>query len=234
MVHFDFVSLIKNHGLSLNEEQLNKLERFYYLLVETNKVMNLTAITDKSEVYEKHYYDSLLFSFGLDLNNKSLVDVGTGAGFPGLVLAICYPFLKVDLIEPLTKRCVFLENVKRELNLTNVSIFNMRCEEFAIHNREKYDYATARAVKRLNILLEMIIPILKVDGCFIALKGKQGEEEILESRNAFLILKSQVEKNEITKLVTNSDIRMNIFIRKKEKTPLKYPRNYSQISKKPL
>ncbi len=234
MNEIEFYNECINRKLKLSPQQLQKFNDYFNLLIETNKVMNLTAITNKEEVYEKHFFDSLLFSFNENLNNKKLIDVGTGAGFPGLVLAIAYPTLDVYLLEPLSKRCNFLTKVVNELHLENVHIINQRSEDYAKMNREKFDYATARAVKRLNILLEIVMPLVKVDGYFIALKGKQGIEEINECKKAFLELDCEVSKIEEVNLITNNDYRINIFIKKIKNTNKKYPRNYSQIVKKPL
>lgn len=228
-----FVEKCQNNGLLLTNDQLDQLEMFYNLLIETNKVMNLTAITEKEEVYEKHFYDSLLFSFKLDLLEKSLIDIGTGAGFPGLVIAICYPYCQVTLVEPLTKRCGFLKKVIENLNLQNVTLINARGEDLQQY-REKFDYATARAVARLNILLEIITPLVKVNGLFIALKGSQGLQEIQEAEKALKVLKCEVIEIQNVNLITENDQRMNVFIRIKNSIDKKYPRNYAQIKKKPL
>ena len=234
MTKDQFYDQCKINNLALTDLQKEQLDKYLFLLQETNKVMNLTAITEEHEVYEKHYYDCLLASFNLDFNNKSLVDVGTGAGFPGLVYAICYPNLNVTLVEPLTKRCNFLNKVKDELNLTNVQIINQRSEDFVKTARGKYDFATARAVAKLNILLEIITPLLKINGIFIALKGRQGEDELIEASNAIKLLNLKVIDVKKTKLLTVEDERVNIYIKLEKMISTKYPRAYSQIKKKPL
>ena len=152
MTKEEFYLACEKNNLFLSEIQKKQLYTYFELLVETNKVMNLTGIVEENEVYEKHFYDSLLFSFCLPLEDKSLVDVGTGAGFPGLVLAICYPLLKVSLVEPLTKRCNFLNKVIDELGLTNVEVINSRSEDLS-SLREKFDL-----VKRSNLV---ILEVLK-------------------------------------------------------------------------
>lgn len=230
----EFVEKCKENSLILTQKQLDNLFTYYQLLYEKNKVMNLTGITELEEVYEKHFFDSLIFSFSLPLDDKTLIDVGTGAGFPGLVLAICYPKLEVTLLEPLTKRCNFLNEVIAAIDISNVKVINERSEDFCKNNREKFDYATARAVAKLNLLLEIIIPLLKVNGTFIALKGAKGEEELEEAKNALSILKCKVIKIEKEHLITDNDTRINLFIEKLEKTSNKYPRNFSQIKKKSL
>ena len=234
MTKDQFYDQCKINNLALTDLQKEQLDKYLFLLQETNKVMNLTAITEEHEVYEKHYYDCLLASFNLDFNNKSLVDVGTGAGFPGLVYAICYPNLNVTLVEPLTKRCNFLNKVTDELNLTNVQIINQRSEDFVKTARGKYDFATARAVAKLNILLEIITPLLKINGIFIALKGRQGEDELIEASNAIKLLNLKVIDVKKTKLLTVEDERVNIYIKLEKMISTKYPRAYSQIKKKPL
>lgn len=233
MTKQEFINKCLENKLVLNNEQLEQLNQYYNLLVETNKVMNLTGITEENDVYEKHFYDSLLFSFKIDLTNKKIVDVGSGAGFPGLVLAICYPNSFITLVEPLTKRCNFLNTVTNQLHLKNVTILNKRCEDL-IDYREYFDIATARAVAKLNILLEIIMPLVKIDGLFVALKGKLGEEEINESSNALKQLNSKIIDVQKINLLTENDTRINIFIQLLNKINSKYPRNYSQIKKKPL
>ena len=234
MNRVEFYHILSSNGLELSAVQKEQLHTYFELLVEKNKVMNLTGITEENEVYEKHFYDSLLFSFDIDFSGKTLIDVGTGAGFPGLVLAICYPNLKVTLLEPLNKRCVFLSEVVTALGLQNVEIVNQRSEDYSKNNREKFDYATARAVARLNILLELVMPLVKVNGTFIALKGRLGYEEVDESKRALELLDCKVDKVQDVKLLTDDDSRQNIYVLKLKKTNIKYPRNYSQIKNKPL
>lgn len=230
----EFISLLNKNNVVLSEKQSLQFEKYLYLLQEYNKVMNLTGITEEEEVYEKHFYDSLLFSFNENMNGLSLIDVGSGAGFPGVPLAIAYPNLKVTLLEPLTKRCKFLEVVKKELGLENVEIINERAEDFSKKNEEKFDVATARAVSKLNILLEISSQMIKVNGYFIALKGKIALEEIEQAKNALKTLNFKIEKNKEDSLPSEEDKRSNIFIKKIGSTNKKYPRNYSQIKNRPL
>ena len=234
MTELEFVNYLESHNLVLTSKQLEQLNTYQQLLKEKNKVMNLTGIVEKDEVFEKHFLDSLLFSFDEDLDDKKCIDVGTGAGFPGLVLAICYPKIKMTLLEPLTKRCHFLEEVVKTLGLTNVIIVNERSEDYCKNNREQYDYAFARAVSKLNLLIEIIVPLLKVNGYFVALKGKIYQEEILDAENALKELSCVVEKVKESTLPSEQDVRGNIFIKKMKKSQLKYPRNYGQIKKRPL
>ena len=234
MNRVEFYHILSSNGLELSAVQKEQLHTYFELLVEKNKVMNLTGITEENDVYEKHFYDSLLFSFDIDFSGKTLIDVGTGAGFPGLVLAICYPNLKVTLLEPLNKRCVFLSEVVTALGLQNVEIVNQRSEDYSKNNREKFDYATARAVARLNMLLELVMPLVKVNGTFIALKGRMGYEEVNEAKRALELLNCKVDNVQDVKLLTDDDSRQNIFVLKLKRTSVNYPRNYAQIKNKPL
>ena len=234
MTKLEFITYTSNNGLILSNEQISQLQKYQQMLKEKNQVMNLTSIVEEEEVFEKHFLDSLLFSFNENLDNKECIDVGTGAGFPGLVLAICYPSLKMTLLEPLTKRCNFLQEVIDELGLNNVKVVNQRSEDFCKENKEKFDFAFARAVSKLNILLEIIMPLVKVNGYFIALKGKIYQEEIDDSKNALKELNSIVEKVKESTLPSENDVRGNVFIKKIGHVSNKYPRNYGQIKKRPL
>lgn len=230
----DFITYTSENGLKLTSLQITQLCIYQKMLKEKNQVMNLTSIVEEEEVFEKHFLDSLLFSFNEDLENKKCIDVGTGAGFPGLVLAICYPNLEMVLLEPLNKRCLFLQEVIDELRLTNVKVVNRRSEDYCKEHRDEFDFAFARAVSKLNVLLEIILPLVKVDGYFVALKGKIFQEEIDESKNALKELKGKVEKVKESTLPSEQDVRGNVFIKKVGNTSLKYPRNYGQIKKRPL
>ena len=155
MNELEFTSEVSKLNIKLDEDKLSKLKRYYELLVEWNEKMNLTGITELEQVYLKHFYDSLTLHKIIDLNqNLSLVDIGTGAGFPGLVLKIVFPNLKITLIDSLNKRIEFLKFVINELGLKDIEAIHTRCEEYGIKNREIFDIATARAVAPLNILLE--------------------------------------------------------------------------------
>lgn len=234
MTKQEFLSLLNENNVVLSEKQAFQFEKYLYLLQEYNKVMNLTGITEENEVYEKHFYDSLLFSFGENLNGLTLIDVGSGAGFPGIPLAIAYPNLTITLLEPLNKRCFFLDIVVKELDLKNVTIICERAEIYSRENIEKYDIATARAVSKLNILLEISSQMVKVGGHFIALKGKIAQEEIEQASNALKLLNFKITKIKSDSLPSEEDERKNIFIKKIGRTNPKYPRNYSQIKNRPL
>jgi len=214
-----------------DEKKDKQLYRYYELIHEYNKVMNLTGIDKEDEVYLKHFFDSLTVTDYLDdVKKKDIADLGTGAGFPGIVLAIVYPETTFHLIEPLQKRCRFLKIVVEDLELENVIIVNKRAEEIDT----KFDVLVSRAVARLNILLELSIPLIKTGGYFIAMKGSQADIEISEAKNALKKLSCEVIEKEEFKLPKEESMRMNIKIKKTKETSKKYPRNFGQIKKKPL
>lgn len=221
-----FIEELKKIDISINELQLKQLERYYELLVEYNKVMNLTGITIKEEVYLKHFYDSLTIAKVIDLNQyDTLCDVGTGAGFPGLVIKIIYPNLKVTLLDSLNKRLNFLNIVIKELNLKDIETIHIRAEEY----KKQFDIVVARAVAPLNILLEYCIPITKVNGYFIAMKGKNEE-----ANNALKELNSEIIETNSFLLPIEQSNRTIIKIKKIKETNKKFPRKYSEIKKNPL
>ena len=190
----EFIKELEKINIKITNDQLKQLEEYYNLLIEWNKVMNLTGITEKDEVYLKHFYDSLTITKVIDFNTvENLCDVGTGAGFPGLVIKILFPNLQVTLVDSLNKRINFLNEVIDKLKLQNIKTIHTRIEEFGIKNREKYDIVVARAVAQLDILLEYCIPITKVNGYFIAMKGNCFEE-INNSKNALDKLNCHIEE----------------------------------------
>ena len=214
---------------------LNNLNTYYNMLVETSKVMNLTTIVELEESYIKHFYDSLLLSKSVDLTTDlTLADVGTGAGFPGLVLKICYPNLKVTLIEPIGKRCKFLQSVIDELGLKNIEVINQRAEDYIKIVRESFDIVTARAVASLNILMEICVPYVKNNGCFVALKGASYLEEVTNAGNAATKLKVKLVDKNIYNLPLNMGERAILTYKKYDFTPNTYPRMYAKIKKNPL
>ena len=188
-----FIEELQKLNISPTLDQLKQLEKYYELLIEYNKVMNLTSITNKEDVYLKHFYDSLTLSKIIDLNKKlELCDIGTGAGFPGLVLKIIFPNLKITLVDCLNKRISFLNKVIEELKLEDIITIHARIEDYGKDNREQFDIVTARAVAPLNILLEYSIPIVKVNGYFIPLKGNLDNE--VNYNKALIKLKCTIEK----------------------------------------
>lgn len=215
----------------LSDIQKQQYYMYFELIQEYNKVMNLTGIDDYQGVYLKHYYDSLTICEQIDiLSPNTIADVGSGAGFPGIVLAIYYPNIKFTLIEPLTKRINFLKVVVEKLGLKNVELENSRVEDL----ETRYDLVTSRAVARMNILLELCAPICNVDGAVLTLKGPKAPEEVEEAKNAIKKLGLEAPELLKTTLPIENSIRYNVLFKKVSKTPAKYPRNYGQIKKKPL
>ena len=230
-----FRGALENFGL--DAAQIDRCEKFYRLVVEQNRVMNLTAITEPQEFAIKHIIDSLSAWDDKILQGvETLADIGTGAGFPAIPLKIFKPHLKLCLIDSLAKRTEFLKKVVAELELDDVEIFHGRAEELARQKifREQFDVVTSRAVARLNILAEYCLPFAKVGGKFIALKGKNFREELDEARAAIKILGGgKISIREI-KLPALDDKRAVIYIDKKFSTPEKYPRRTGLPSKNPI
>lgn len=223
-------------GLKFSELQLQQFTSYYEMLVETNKVMNLTAITEPEEVAVKHMIDSLLAYEPAMQGDKVLADVGTGAGFPGVPLKIYCPSLKVVLIDSLGKRLKFLEQVIEALNLQDITCQHLRAEDAgrSKKHREAYDIVTARAVARLSVLAEYCLPLVKKDGMFIALKGSKFAEEITEANAAVKILGGKLLSSEPVKLPGLDDGRAIIRIKKIKSTPAQYPRKAGTPEKQPL
>lgn len=230
------ISKGKEAGLSFSEKQLEQFSLYFDLLIETNKVMNLTAITEPEEVAVKHIIDSLLAYDEKVFPGKLLADVGTGAGFPGIPLKIYCPELKVVLLDSLAKRLKFLDNVIETLGLKDITCVHLRAEDAGQNkdHREKYDLVTARAVARLSVLSEYCLPLVKQGGFFIAMKGSKFVEEIAEGRTAVGILGGEIISAEEVKLPGLDDGRAIIRIRKIKKTPVKYPRKAGVPEKQPL
>lgn len=222
-------------GLSFTEEQLEQFQIYYELLLETNKVMNLTAITEIEEVAVKHFIDSLL-AFDSDFSEKKLADIGTGAGFPGIPLKIYCPSLHVVLIDSMEKRLKFLDKVIAMLGLKNIVCEHLRAEDAGRNkrHREEYDIVTARAVAKLSVLAEYCLPLVKRGGKFIALKGSKYREEISEGEKAIGILGGKIEKAIEVKLPGLDDGRAVIIVRKLAPTSSKFPRKAGTPEKNPL
>ncbi len=214
-----------------NEE---KIQKFKELVVSYNEKINLTSITESHEFDVKHIEDSLLPSKVVDFNNKKVMDIGSGAGFPGIPLAIYYSTSTFYLVEPTLKRCNFLNIVKEELGLENVKVINKRAEDLDKKEFNDFDLVVSRAVSDLRILLELSIPYLKVGGKLIAYKGDKAEEEIKLSQNCLKVLSSHVESIQKETLSMKELIRNNIIIVKDKETNQKYPRRYNEIKKRPL
>ncbi len=224
-----FIEETKKLGIELTNNQLTKLEEFYHLLIIWNEQMNLTRITAKEDVYLKHFYDSLTLTKVIDLNqNLSLCDVGTGAGFPGIVLKIVFPNLKITLIDSLQKRINYLNDIIQKLELKEIETIHTRAEDYAKINREKFDIVTARAVANLKVLSELCIPMVKEQGYFIAMKANI-EEELENSKDILKNLNGKIEKIETFYLPIENSIRNIISIKKQGKTNSIYPRKMDKI-----
>ena len=227
---------IKDYKITLTENQYEQFQKYFELLVEWNEKMNLTAITDESGVALKHFADSLSLLNFVDIpQNSSLADVGTGAGFPGVVLKIARPDIKLTLIDSLNKRLVFLGEVCAQLGI-EAKLIHSRAEDGARDEklRESFDFAVSRAVARMNVLSEYCLPYVKVGGAFCAMKGAQANEEFKESLNAINTLGGKLEKKYFFELPENGGERAIAVVRKVKNTPQKYPRQSGKIKAKAL
>ena len=218
-------------NIIVTEEMLSNLDIFCNYLIKENEKTNLTALKEIPDIYLKHIYDSLTLTKAVDLSRvDTLLDIGSGAGFPGIVLKIFYPNLNITLIEANSKKAIFLSNVIKLLELKGITVINKRAEEYVSSARENFDIVTARAVKNLRILIELSIPYVRVNGVFIAMKGSIEEE--LEAAQKIVKLLG-IEKIEIIsfKLPIEDSKRNLVVMKKKKKTPAIYPRAYSRIIK---
>ncbi|MGX7112842.1 16S rRNA (guanine(527)-N(7))-methyltransferase RsmG [Gemella cuniculi] len=225
----------KNTGIILSSIQKEQFEKYYSLVIEWNKKINLTAITDKDEFYKKHFYDSISLSFYRDYSKiENLCDVGSGAGFPSIPLKILYPNLKITIVDSLNKRIKFLSLLQEELKLDNCNFIHARAEEIGQNKnfRESFEIVTARAVARLNVLSELCLPLVKKDGYFLSLKSQKAEEEIKEAVNVIKLLGGKLEKD--IEFEIAGEERHILEIRKAKETPNKYPRKAGIPNKKPL
>ena len=227
---------IKDYKITLTENQYEQFQKYFELLAEWNEKMNLTAITDESGVALKHFADSLSLLNFVDIpQNSSLADVGTGAGFPGVVLKIARPDIKITLIDSLNKRLVFLGEVCAQLGI-EAELIHSRAEDGARDEklRENFDFAVSRAVARMNVLSEYCLPYVKVGGAFCAMKGAQANEEFKESLNAINTLGGKLENKYFFELPENGGERAIAVVRKVKNTPQKYPRQSGKIKAKAL
>ena len=219
-----FKEEVEKLGISLTDEKLNQLALFYQLLLSWNEKMNLTRITNQEEVYLKHFYDSLTLYKEIKLETvDTLCDVGSGAGFPGIVLKIAFPNLDITLIDSLQKRVNYLNEIIKELKLSNIRAIHTRCEDYARVNREKYEVVTARAVANLKVLSELCLPLVKENGYFIAMKGK-ATEELDEAKAMIGTLGGKIEHINEFSLHLEESSRTLIKIKKEKKTDKIYPR----------
>lgn len=227
----EFINEVDRLGLKLNDDMLNKLNIYKDYLIEYNKHTNLTRITNVDDIYLKHFYDSLTILKSIDLDKyNNLIDVGSGAGFPGMVIAICFPKLKVVLLDSSNKRVDFLNSLINKLGLNNVKTVCARAEEYAKNNLDTYDIVTSRAVADLEILSELCIPLVKVNGYFIALKSNI-DNELDNSKGIISKLNANIDNIYKFMLPDNKSVRTIIKIKKIKKTPNGYPREYAKIKR---
>lgn len=220
--------------LSVSDAQIAQLEDFTARMLKTNKVMNLTRITDPKEIAEKHLLDCASLLQAADFSKKSVVDVGCGAGFPGMPLHILCPSCELTLLDSLGKRIRFLQGCIDAMNLSNIEAVHARAEEFAAKHREQYDFAVSRAVAQLNVLAELSLPLVKQGGAFIAMKSKDTDEELERAKKAIRLLGGEIEKI-IDYTIPHTEITHRlVVIRKKQRTPKQYPRPFRKISASPL
>ena len=233
----EFYVHLADLGFPLTDRQKEQFERYFELLIEWNEKINLTAITEKDEVYLKHFYDSIAPILQGLIENQPirLLDIGAGAGFPSLPMKILFPELDVTIIDSLNKRINFLHLLAEELGLSGVHFYHGRAEDFAQDKafRAQFDLVTARAVARMQVLSELTIPYLKVGGRLLALKASNAPEELEEAKNALNILFSKVEDN-LQYELPNGDPRYITVVEKKKETPNKYPRKAGMPNKRPL
>ena len=221
-------------ALGLSAEQIPQLQRYAQLLVETNKVMNLTAITEPADIATLHFLDCAALLTLADFRNKTVADVGTGAGFPGLPLKILEPSLSITLLDAQGKRVNFLQTVCDALHLTGAEAVHARAEEFAAEHRETFDLAVSRAVAALPVLCELCLPLVKPGGKFLAMKSVESDAELAAAQHAIAILGGAVEAVR-DYAIPGTDVRHRlIVVEKVKKTPEKYPRMFAKIKKNPL
>lgn len=220
--------------LSVSDAQIAQLEEFTARMLETNKVMNLTRITDPKEIAEKHLLDCASLLQAADFSKKSVVDVGCGAGFPGMPLHILCPSCELTLLDSLGKRIRFLQGCIDAMNLSDIEAVHARAEEFAAKHREQYDFTVSRAVAQLNVLAELSLPLVKQGGAFIAMKSKDTDEELERAKKAIRLLGGEIEKI-IDYTIPHTEITHRlVVVRKKNHTPKQYPRPFRKISASPL
>ncbi|WP_409272871.1 16S rRNA (guanine(527)-N(7))-methyltransferase RsmG [Neobacillus sp. SCS-31] len=232
-----FAGLLGDRGISLSSTQLGQFDTYFKTLVEWNEKMNLTAITDREEVYLKHFYDSLSAAFYFDFSEPlSLCDVGAGAGFPSIPLKIAFPSLNITIVDSLNKRITFLNHLAKVLELDNVRFVHDRAETFGTNpeHRERYDIVTARAVARLSVLSELCLPLVKQGGHFIALKAANAKEELADAKKAITVLGGRTHETNTFSLPLEDSERTIIVIKKEKQTPKKYPRKPGTPAKSPI
>lgn len=232
-----FKALLAEKGIQLSQKQMEQYEKYYQMLVEWNEKMNLTAITEKPDVYLKHFYDSISAAFYFDFNKPlNLCDVGAGAGFPSIPIKIAFPEIKVTIVDSLNKRITFLEQLSKELGLKGTTFIHDRAETFGQNpsHREKYEVVMARAVARMSVLSELCLPLVKTGGTFIAMKGNQAGEELQVGEKAVNVLGGKLESAHSFTLPVEESERNILIINKLKTTPKKYPRKPGTPNKTPI
>ncbi|MDX5069470.1 16S rRNA (guanine(527)-N(7))-methyltransferase RsmG [Lactobacillus paragasseri] len=234
-----FAEELANYGFKLSSKQKEQFATYYNKLIEFNKKVNLTRITDKNEVYLKHFFDSItpLLEFSdLFKGEKSLCDVGAGAGFPSLPIKILCPDLSITIVDSLGKRLKFLDELVSDLSLDKVTLVHSRAEDAGQNKnlREKFDLVTGHAVARMSVLSEYCLPLAKVDGYLVALKGPKAQDELAEAKNAIEVLGGSVKEVKELTLPDTDDERTLIVVKKVKATPKKYPRQAGTPNRKPL
>lgn len=232
-----FQTLLQEKGINLSPRQCQQFDTYYRQLHAWNQHVNLTAVTEKQEVYLKHFYDSVTLAFYYDfVHPLTLCDVGAGAGFPSLPLKICYPELEVTIIDALQKRVSFLQSLVEDLGLRGVHIYHSRAEAFAKEaaHRASFDVVTARAVAKLSVLSEYCLPLTRTGGHFLAMKGATIDTEVQESKQAIALLGGEIEAVDAFTLPDDGDGRHLIRIKKRAETPASYPRKPGKPNKQPL
>jgi 16S rRNA (guanine527-N7)-methyltransferase len=232
-----FTDRLKESGITLSDVQTEQFETYYRLLVEWNEKMNLTGITEREAVYEKHFFDSVSLSFCVPMGQaSSLADIGSGAGFPSIPLKICFPHLRILIVDSLNKRIQFLNHLTEMLGLHEVSCVHGRAEDIARMPayRDQFDIVTARAVAKLNVLNEFCLPFVKPGGMFAAMKGTDPSVEVVDASRSLRELKGKVERVHEMKLPLEQSERHIVIVRKTGGTPAKYPRKAGLPLKQPL
>ncbi|MDR9853748.1 16S rRNA (guanine(527)-N(7))-methyltransferase RsmG [Paenibacillus sp. VCA1] len=232
-----FALRLQEKGIKVTPAQLDQFETYYKELVEWNEKMNLTGITEREQVYTKHFYDSISLAFYIDMNEiRTMADIGSGAGFPGIPLKICFPHLQLTIIDSLNKRINFLKHVVEQTGLEQVLLLHGRAEDWARkpEHRDHYDLVTARAVAKLTVLNEFCLPYAKVGGVFAAMKGSSPDEEIKEASRSLKELKGKLRRVERFTLPIEESERHIVIIDKTAGTPGKYPRKAGTALKTPL
>ena len=227
----EFIEETKKLGINITEEIMNKFDTYINFLIEYNEHTNLTAIKDYESILLKHFFDSLMLEHYFDFKDtRRILDIGTGAGFPGMILAIMHPEIEVTLLDSNNKKLKFLELLAEKINVKNIKTVHERAEDYVNRERQKFDVVTSRAVSDLEILSELSIPFLKIGGYFIPLKGKI-DDELNRSKKIIKNLGGNIKNIFNYELIKENSTRNIILIEKVSDTPNKYPRNYSQIKR---